>query len=47
MIGWLRFAFIWESEINIFLSFWILIFFITVLISVILYLLKKGYGIRS
>jgi len=47
IIWGLRFAFIWESEINIFVSLGILIFFITVLISVILYLLKKGYGIRS
>jgi len=47
MIGWLRYAFIWESEINIFLSFWILVTFITILIVLILYLLKKGYGIRS
>ena len=47
MIGWLRYAFIWESDINIYLSFGILITFITVLILIILHLLKKGYGIRS
>ena len=47
MIGGLRYAFIGSSEINIYLSFGILISFITVLILVILYLLKKWYGIRS
>jgi ABC-2 type transport system permease protein len=47
MIGWLRYAFIGTSEINIFISFGILVTLITVLVSVILYLLKKGYGIRS
>lgn len=41
MIGGLRYAFIGSSEINIYLSFGILISFITVLILVILYLLKK------
>ena len=47
MIWGLRYAFIWESEINIYISFGILITLITVLIVVILYLLKKGYWIRS
>jgi len=47
MIGGLRYAFIGQSEINIYLSFGILFTFITVLIIIILYLLKKGYGIRS
>jgi ABC-2 type transport system permease protein len=41
MIGGLRYAFIGESETNIFFSFGILVILITVLISVILYLLKK------
>lgn len=47
MINGLRYAFIGVSDISITVSIWILVFFITVLISVILYLLKKGYGIRS
>ncbi|NDK09370.1 ABC transporter permease [Candidatus Gracilibacteria bacterium] len=47
MIGGLRYAFIGESEINIFLSFGILFSLITVLIIIILYLLKRGYGIRT
>lgn len=47
MIGGLRYAFLGESDINIYLSFGILITFITVLIVIILQLLKKGYGIRS
>ncbi len=47
MIWGLRYAFIWESEINIFLSFGILVFFIVVFTSIILYLLKRWYGIRT
>ena len=47
MIGGLRYAFLWKSEIDIYLSFGILMFFITVLIVVILHLLRKWYGIRS
>lgn len=47
MIGGLRYAFIGTSEINIYFSFWILVFFIVALVSIILYLLKRGYGIRS
>ncbi len=47
MIWGLRYAFIGTSEISIYVSLWILITFITLLITVILYLLKKWYGIRS
>ncbi len=48
MINGLRYAFIGgDSDISISLSIGILVFFITILTSVILYLLKKGYGIRS
>jgi hypothetical protein len=43
MIGGLRYAFIGDSEINIYVSFGILVVLITLLIAVILYLLKKGY----
>jgi len=47
MINGLRYAFIWVSDISIYVSMVILISFITVLTTAILYLLKKGYGIRS
>ncbi len=47
MIGGLRYAFIGQSDISIYVSFGILVFFITVLVIIILHLLKKGYGIRS
>lgn len=47
MIGGLRYAFLGQSDVNIYVSFGILLFFITILVSVILYLLKKGYWIRS
>jgi ABC-2 type transport system permease protein len=47
MIGGLRYAFLGESDISIYLSFGILVFFIIVLVALILHLLKKGYGIRS
>lgn len=47
MIGGLRYAFIGSSEINIFISLWILISFISILIAIILYLLKKWYWIRT
>lgn len=47
MIGWLRYAFIGQSDINIYISFGILVAFITVFVVLILHLLKKWYGIRS
>jgi len=47
MIEGLRYAFIWQSEVNIYLSLGILLFFIITLLTFILHLLKKGYGIRS
>ena len=47
MISGLRYAFIGQSDVSIYLSFGILIFFIILLITIILYLLKKWYGIRS
>lgn len=47
MIGGLRYAFIGQSDILILLSMAILVFFIVLLTTIILYLLKKGYGIRS
>jgi len=47
MVNGLRYGFIGVSDINIYISFWILTVFISVLTIVILYLLKKWYGIRS
>lgn len=47
MVNGLRYAFIGVSDINIYISFGILVSFIVVLIAIILRLLKKGYGIRS
>ncbi len=47
MVNGLRFAFIWFSDVNIFIALWIIINFIIVLFWLTLYLLKKGYGIRS
>jgi ABC-2 type transport system permease protein len=47
MIGGLRYAFIGYSDINIYMSFWILVFFIAVFTTLILILLKRGYWIRS
>lgn len=47
MINWLRYAFIWVSDVNVWVSVVILVVFIIVLYSWILYLLRKGKGIRS
>jgi len=48
MISGIRYAFIWGiPDVNIYLSFGILIFFIFALTLIILYLLKKWYWIRS
>ncbi|MDD3646203.1 MAG: ABC transporter permease [Candidatus Gracilibacteria bacterium] len=47
MINGLRYAFIGVSDVNIGVSVVILVVFIVVLYSWILYLLKKGKGIRS
>lgn len=47
MINGLRYAFIGYSDINIYISLGILIVFISIFVTMILYLLKKGYGIRS
>jgi len=47
IVNGLRYAFIGVSDINIYVSFGILIVFITILVTIILHLLKKGYGIRS
>jgi len=48
MVSGLRYAFIGGTpDVSVYLSFGILVFFITILTAVILYLLKKWYGIRS
>lgn len=47
MINGLRYAFIWISDVNIYVSVAILLIFIAVLYTSILYLLKKSKWIRS
>lgn len=47
MVDGLRYAFIWYSDLSIYLSMGILLFFITTFIILILQLLKRGYWIRS
>jgi len=47
MVNGLRYGMIWLTDIDIFIAIGILLFFIVILAGWILYLLKKGYGIRS
>jgi len=47
MVNGLRFAFIWVSDVNIFISIAIIVIFIAALVLWNLYLLKKWYGIKS
>jgi ABC-2 type transport system permease protein len=47
MVNGLRFAFIWISDVNIYLAVAIILIFIIALVLGNLYLLKKGYGIKS
>jgi ABC-2 type transport system permease protein len=47
MVNWLRYAFIWESDVNIVTSIIILFSFLIMLYSWVLYLLKKGKWIKS
>lgn len=47
MINWLRYAFIWISDVNIYYSIAILVSLILILYFFCLYLLKKGYGIKT
>ena len=47
MVNGLRYAFIWISDVNIFLSIGIIVVFIIALVLWNLYLLKKWYGIKS
>ena len=47
MINGFRYGYIWITDVNIFFSLFIIIFFILVLFFWNYFLLKKGYGIRS
>ncbi len=47
MINGLRYAFLWISDVNIYISVSMLLIFIIILYIYILYLLKNGKGIRS
>ena len=47
MVNWLRYSFIWVSDVSIFLSILIISVFIIILIILNLVLLKRGYGIRN
>ena len=47
MVNWLRYAFIWVSDVKISTSIIILFLFLITLYSWVLYLLKKGKGIKS
>lgn len=47
MVNGLRYAFIWVSDVSLFVALWIIINFIIILFGLTLYLLKKWYGIRS
>lgn len=47
MINGFRYAFLWISDVNVYTSLVILIVFIIGLYSLALYLMKKGYRIRS
>ena len=47
MVNGLRYAFIGQSDVNIFISIWILFIFITILTLLNLHFLKKWHGIKS
>ncbi len=47
MINWLRHSFIWFSDVSIYLSISILLFFIIFLYILVYILLKKSYRIKS
>jgi ABC-2 type transport system permease protein len=47
MVNWLRYAFIWISDVNIFFSIWIILLFIIALSIANIHLIKKWYGIKS
>lgn len=47
MVNWLRYAFIWFTDVNVYLSISILLVFILILTAANLYLLKKWYWIKN
>jgi len=46
MVNWLRYAFLWISDINIYYTLFLLVIFNVVLWAWVMYLLKKGMGIK-
>jgi len=47
MVNWLRYSFIWISDVNILYSMFIILIFIIIFIFLNLYLLKKGSQIKN
>jgi len=47
MVNGLRYGFIWISDVDVFVSMWIILVFIISFWFFALYLLKRGYGIKS
>lgn len=47
MVNWLRYAFIWQSDVNIFIALAMIIAFIILLIIINMALLKKWHGIKN
>lgn len=47
MVNWLRYAFIWQSDVNIFVALAMIIAFIILLIVINMALLKKWHGIKN
>jgi ABC-2 type transport system permease protein len=47
MVNGLRYSFIGESDVNIWISLTLLIVFNLIFMFVLLHMLKKGYGIRT
>jgi ABC-2 type transport system permease protein len=47
MVNWLRYSFIWQSDVSIYISIAILLVFIALLTFLNLHFLKKWHGIKS
>lgn len=47
MVNWLRYSFIWFSDVHLWLAISILVFFIIVFVFLNMHFLRKGYGIKS
>ncbi len=47
MINWLRYSFIWISDVDVWFSLSILLFFLVSLYLLVLFLIKRGRGIKS